>query len=416
MHLTLMFLQIAIILLLSRLVGLGMKRLGQPQVIGEILTGIALGPSLLGFFFPQIQHALFPEESVDLLKSLSSIGLVLFMFLVGLELDMGQIRKMYHKAISISLGGILFPLALGVGAGALLLNSPDFFPVSQNPLVSVAFLGVAMSVTAFPVLARILSEFRMTRSRLGALALASAAIDDLLAWMLLAVVMILSKGTSQAAIVTGLGIVGVGAVCFLLIRPLLAKLSIWLEEHRHESWILPIWMVLLLLLASVTEAVGMHFIMGAFILGLITPRGWIAQHLEHRISPLATQLFLPIFFVISGLNTQVNLLSGWHVWMVAVGLILVASVGKLLGCGYVAWRSGETPGDALTVAGLMNARGLMELVVLNIGLQMGLISPVLFSIMVVMTVVTTVLATPLFRLGTHWNQKQEAQVGRLPVI
>ncbi|MFC5597315.1 cation:proton antiporter [Deinococcus cellulosilyticus] len=411
-----MFLQIAIILLLSRLVGLLMKRMGQPQVIGEILTGIALGPSLLGLFFPQVQHALFPKESVDLLKSLSSIGLVLFMFLVGLELDMGQIRKMYHKAISISLGGILFPLLLGVGAGALLLNSADFFPPTQDPLVSVAFLGVAMSVTAFPVLARILSEFRMTRSRIGSLALASAAIDDLLAWMLLAVVMILSKGTSQAAIVTGLGIVGVSAVSFLLLRPLLAKLAVWLEEHKHENWILPIWMVLLLLLASVTEAVGMHFIMGAFILGLITPRGWIAEQLEHRIAPLATQLFLPIFFVISGLNTQVNLLSGWHAWMVAGGIILVASLGKLLGCGYVAWRSGETPGDALTVAGLMNARGLMELVVLNIGLQMGLISPLLFSIMVVMTVVTTVLATPLFRLGTRWNQKQEAQVGRLPVV
>ncbi|GGJ29390.1 cation:proton antiporter domain-containing protein [Deinococcus roseus] len=406
MSLTLMFLQLAVILLVARLVGLLMRRMGQPQVIGEILAGIALGPSLLGLMAPTVQHALFPAESVGLLKNLSSLGLVLFMFLVGLELDLQQIQKMYRKAINISIGGMVLPLLLGIGAGAFLMSYPEYLAASQTPLVGVLFLGVALSVTAFPVLARILSEFGMTRTRLGALALASAAIDDVVAWLLLAGVLVLARGNSEHAVVQGAGTMVFLLVCSLVLRPMLRWLADFLSQKQATDWALPIWMVLLFLCASATEYLEMHYVMGAFLFGMISPRGWVVQAMEQRIAPLTTQLMLPIFFVISGLNTQLNLLSSISGWLVALLMIFLASAGKLVGCGWLAWRSGESRGDALALAGLMNARGLMELVMLNIGLQMGLIGPLLFSIMVLMAVVTTMLATPIFQLGMRWSGQQ----------
>lgn len=411
MHLTLMFLQLAVIVLVARLVGLAMRRWGQPQVVGEILTGIALGPSLFGWLLPTWQHQLFPAATVDLLKGLSSIGLVLFMFLVGLELDVAQIRKMRHKALSISLGGLVLPLVLGVFAGVVLLDTPGFFPNNSNPWVGVLFLGVAMSVTAFPVLARILSEFRMTCSRLGGLALASAAMDDAFAWMLLAGVLVLARGSTSGVLQMTVGLVVLLVFSFGVLKPLLAKWMQHLEGKGKQVYGLPVVLVLLFLYAALTEALGLHFVLGAFVLGVVTPRGWMVKEWEEKMVPLTTHLLLPVFFVVSGLNTQMQLIQGWHSWLAAAGIVVLACAGKLLGCGYAAWRSGETPAQALSVAGLMNARGLMELVVLNVGLQMGLIGPVLFSIMVLMAVVTTLMATPIFRLGLHLSRQE---IGKVP--
>jgi Kef-type K+ transport system membrane component KefB len=408
-----LILQILVILAVCRAAGWVAARLRQPQVIGEMIAGILLGPSLLGWVAPQLHAALFPAQSLNALALVSKLGLILFMFVIGLEFQTGTIRRVARQAAAVSLSGIAVPFVLGSLTAMLIFQWPGFFPEDVAPLNAALFLGAAMSVTAFPVLARILREHRVLHTPLGTLALASASIDDVAVWVILAFVLALAGDSGHSIGFTLAGSVVFVTAMFVLVRPLCQRFM------RQPQSVLPLAALGLFGSAAVAEWIGIHAIFGAFLFGMILPRGEISHALQERIEPVTVALFLPLFFAVSGMNTQIHQLGGVLQWLV-VGLVFcVACLGKTLGCGIAAWRSGETPRDAVGIAALMNARGLMELVVLNLGLQYGLIAAPLFSAMVIMALVTTFIASPLFLASQRVNPVSRPPIGSsdaVPVV
>jgi Kef-type K+ transport system membrane component KefB/nucleotide-binding universal stress UspA family protein len=397
--LALFMVQAALIIALSRIIGLLMTWLGQPMVIAEIAAGIVLGPSLLGLIAPHFLGAVFPAQSLGLLSSFSQIGLVLFMFLIGLELDPKLLRGRAHSSVVISHSSIILPCLLGALLGLYLyprLSSPDV------PFASfVLFMGVSMSITAFPVLARILAERRLLKTKIGALTITCAAVDDVTAWCLLAFVVSIAKSTNiaQAAITVGLAIAYIAGM-FFLVRPFLGRLGA-VSASKEGLTQNTVAATLLILLASswLTELIGIHALFGAFMLGAVMPKdGHFSRLLAEKLEDLVVVFLLPMFFAYSGLRTQIGLLDSTHAWFMCGLIILVACAGKFGGSAIGGKLTGLTWREAGAIGILMNTRGLMELIVLNIGLDLKVISPTLFAMMVIMALVTTFMTTPLLHV------------------
>lgn len=396
--LTLLLLQMAVIIALAKVLGLVARRMGQPAVIAEIVAGIMLGPSLLGRFAPTLMAELFPTDSLGTLRLFSQFGLIVFMFLVGLEFDPRLLRGKAHSSVAISASSIALPFLLGGGLGAALHRTTA--PAGVGVVPFALFIGVSMSVTAFPVLARILSERNLMSSRVGSIAIACAAVDDVTAWCVLAFVVAAARAHSaaEAVLTTGLT-VGFIVGMVWVVRPLATRVTARLREPTDvTTGVMSLVFIVMLLAAAATEAIGVHALFGAFLFGAVLPKeGALATRLAERIETVAAQLLLPLFFAFSGLRTEITLLDSAGAWATTALVIVVATVGKFGGSTLVARLTGLRWREASAVGVLMNTRGLMELVVLNIGLDLGVISPVVFAMLVVMALVTTLATSPVLR-------------------
>src|SRR5215469_7598863 len=381
---------VAIIIILARLLGTAAKRLGQPPVLGEILAGILLGPT---FFAGRITHALFPLSLIPPLTALADIGLVLFMFVVGYEVDLRLIRGRERVAAGVSTGSVVLPLVLGSALGVWLAHRNHIHQVSTFAL----FIGTAMAATAFPVLARILTDRGLHRTRIGGIALASAAIADVLAWTLLAVVVALAGSSAQWKVLLA---IPYAAAMFAVVRPLLRRLSRFYQRAgRLTPNILATVLAGLLLSAWATNWMGLHFIFGAFLFGVVMPREnvlGLREEILERLEQISVVVLLPIYFVVAGLN--INLSTIGHSGLVELAAILVvAIVGKLVGAYLGAQFTGVRGRNAGVLATLMNTRGLTELVILGVGLQLHILTKPLYALMVVMALVTTAMSGPLLK-------------------
>ena len=381
---------VAIIIILARLLGAAARRLGQPPVLGEILAGILLGPT---FFHGTITKALFPTSLISPLTALADIGLVLFMFVVGYEVDLHLIRGRERAALSVSIGSVALPLGLGAALGVWLAHRNHLHHVSTFAL----FIGTAMAATAFPVLARILTDRGLHRARIGGLALASAAVADVLAWSLLAVVVALAGSSQQWRVLLA---IPYAAAMFAVVRPLLRRLAgVYRQAGRLTPNVLAIVLAGLLLSCYATNWMGLHFIFGAFLFGVVMPREAVLRLREEilaRLEQVSVLALLPIYFVVSGLN--INLSTIGHSGLEELGAILVVAIaGKLLGAYGGAQLAGIRGRNAGVMATLMNTRGLTELVILSVGLQLHILDKPLYSLMVIMALVTTAMSGPLLK-------------------
>ncbi|MFN0008948.1 MAG: cation:proton antiporter [Planctomycetota bacterium] len=389
---------LVVIILVSRGLGSLFRRIGQPPVMGEILGGILLGPSLLGRVAPDAYDFLLPPSVAPHLGVLAQVGVILYMFLVGLHLDTGVIRQRTKASVAISLTSILAPFLLGA-ALALVLHRKWAAPGAPLPVFAL-FLGVAMSVTAFPVLARILSDRNMNRSPLGSLALACAAINDVTAWCLLALVVGVSRSDpSQVLVTAGLTAAFIG-VLYFVVRPLAASfVAARGRAPERSQGTLAVACVALLLCALVTESIGIHALFGAFLLGAVIPHdSLVARDIRGKLEDAVVVLLLPVFFAFTGLRTELGLLDGPAEWLTCGAIVAVASAGKFGGTFFAARATGSAWREAAELGVLMNTRGLMELIVLNVGLDLGVLSPSLFAMFVLMALVTTLATTPLLEL------------------
>lgn len=412
------FLQLAVILTCCRIVGIFAKWLGQPQVVAEMVTGVLLGPSLLGLYYPEIQSALFPwdptqttRDTQSFLFPVSQLGLALYMFIVGIEFRGDIVRQNYCASISVSAAGVIAPFISGAALAIYFYYNTQLFPAETRLFDATLFLGASMCVTAFPVLARIIHFKGLTNTRLGTVAIGAGAIDDAMAWCLLAVVLASFKSDYFKAFQAIFGAIAFVAVAYFVIRPLLAwsRPAMLNREGKLSESGFVFCLALLCLGAWFTDLVGLHAVFGAFVMGASMPRGIIGKELISRMMPLTAGLLLPLFFTFSGLNTQIGLLNNGWLWSMC-GLVLLAAVlGKGVACFAAARYSGLDRREAMGVGTLMNARGLMELIIINIGLQAGIISKELFAILVIMAVVTTLMTPPLFELLVGSNVKQLPQ-------
>ena len=393
----LFFLQLAFILAVCRVVGILFKQLGQSQVVSEMIAGVVMGPSLMGWLLPDFSAYLFPPESKPILFAVCQVGLVLYMFLIGVEFDIELIRSKLRSAASISLAGILAPFALGALLAFYLAGDSSFFSLKTTPLQAMLFMGAAMSITAFPMLARIIFEQGLSKTSLGTLALAAGSMDDAAAWCVLAVVLASFQNNINIAIYAIGGGVLFALVTLLVIKPLLQPWGKKVAASGEMSvGILSSVLMLTMLGAWFTDFIQIYAVFGAFVMGIAMPRGKFAQELHRIIYPLTTAFLLPVFFVYSGLNTKIGLVNTPFLWLIAALVLLAAIVGKGVACYLAARWHGESHREAMAIGTLMNARGLMELIILNIGLQRGIIEPALFAILVLMAIVTTLMATPIF--------------------
>jgi Kef-type K+ transport system membrane component KefB len=394
------FLQLVVILGVCRLVSMLAKRIGQPPVVGEMIAGVLLGPSLFGLFFPEWQAALFPAESKPILFAGAQVGLALYMFVVGLEFRVDLVRSRIGTALAISASGILAPFALGCALAYWLWQDGRFFREGITLAAAAPYLGAAMAITAFPMLARIIFERKLTHTTAGALALAAGAIDDAAAWCVLAIVLAGLSGDLKLALYAVAGgalfVVSLLTVGKPLLRAIAARAKKSAEDFRTQFGLV---LALLMFAAWFTDKIGLYAVFGAFFLGASVPRGKFCEKLIETIEPLTTALLLPLFFIYSGLNTRMDVVFGsLSLWLVTLAVLAAAILGKWGACYAAARLRGETHREAMGIGMLMNARGLMELIILNIGLERGLITPALFSIMVIMAIVTTLMCTPLFNL------------------
>ncbi|HVC18935.1 MAG TPA: cation:proton antiporter [Vicinamibacterales bacterium] len=412
-NLVILLLQIGAILVTARIAGILFRAFGQPQVVGEMIAGIALGPSLFGWLAPHAFVSLFPASSLGELYVLSQIGLLLFMFLVGLEFDPEALRGRGEAAFLTSHVSITAPYLLGAGLALYLYPrlSADNVPFYQFAL----FMGASMSVTAFPVLARILHERQWHQTRLGSVAIACAAVDDVTAWCLLAYIVALVRASQGAhrPWVTLLGLTVYLVVMVIAGRTVLRGiLSRFTRTGRVDDDLLAVILLLLVASAVTTEWLGIHLLFGAFFFGAMLPKSRpFVEALVGRIEALATVLLLPIFFAFTGLRTSIGLIHGSAMWVFFLLVVFVAMAGKLAGATVAGRVSGLSWSEASVVGALMNTRGLMELILLNIGLDLGVISPALFSMLVLMAIVTTFMATPLI----GWIAPAGLSAGRTPL-
>jgi Kef-type K+ transport system membrane component KefB len=391
--LAVLLLQITTILVIAKLTAAIVARAGQPAVVGEMLGGILLGPSFFGWLWPSVHRAVFPAGTTATLQLLSQIGVILFMFLVGCELDLTRLTRHARTAVVVSYAGIGVPLVLGIALSWTIFQ--EFAPAGVPFLPFALFVGTAMSVTAFPVLARILAERRMTNTILGATAIACAAVDDVTAWCMLSAVAAVAKATGLTGAAVTIVVVAVFAgVMLLVIRPQVrrgAGRPKWSGEGAFVAALMFAFSC-----AFVTELIGVHAIFGAFIAGVVVSANEDVRALvETRVYAFASALLVPLFFASAGLRTELALLTDIRSWLICAAIIAVAVAGKLGGGALAARWSGMSWRDSVALGVLMNTRGLMELIVLNVGYDLGILSPALFSMMVVMALVTTAMTAPL---------------------
>jgi Kef-type K+ transport system membrane component KefB len=390
-------LALAAVVVIGRLLGFALRTIGQPPVIGEVVAGILLGPSLLGRVAPELASYLLPISVAPFLNIVAQLGVVAYMFLVGLELNVDVVRQRAHATVATSHASIVVPFVLGSVLALLLYPRLATSDVSFTSFA--LFMGVAMSVTAFPVLARILKDRQMTQTELGAIALACAAADDVTAWCLLALVVGVTQAEIEsAAWVAALTLAFIAAM-FFVVRPLVARLVTRSREAEPTLDVLAVALVGLLVSALITEQIGVHAIFGAFLFGAIIPHdSRVARTLIDKLEVFVTVLLLPAFFALTGMRTEIGLLAGLAEWLLCGLIIVVATAGKFGGTLTAARLTGMKWRDAASLGILMNTRGLMELVVLNVGLDLGVISPRLFTMMVIMALVTTLATTPVLEL------------------
>lgn len=409
--LSLLLLQISVVVLFSRLLGFLFSKIGQPTVIGEIIAGIVLGPSVLGLIWPQFTTFLFQPDSLGKLDILSKLGLILFMFIIGLELEVSLLKNKAHTAVVVSHASIVFPFCLGVGLAYFMFS--HFAPTGVSFVAFSLFMGIAMSITAFPVLARIIQERGLTQSPLGVLAITCAAADDVTAWCILAaVVAIIQAGTVATALLTLLLALGYVLVMLFLVRPLLQHLGArYGQPGQVNKTFIAALFILLFLSALATEVIGIHALFGAFLAGAIMPanpafRQWFITRLED----VSLVILLPLFFAFTGLKTQLGLLNQGYLWLVCGLIIAVAVAGKFGGSLAAARITGQSWADSLAIGALMNTRGLIQLVVLEIGYELGILTPTVFTMMVLMAVTTTFMTSPALSVIDYFSRKR-ARVG-----
>jgi len=380
----------------GRLVGWLFRRAGQPPVVGEVIAGILLGPSLLGALSPAVYHFVLPADLVPTLGVVSELGVVLYMFLVGLELNAETVRGHIRATAVIALASIVVPFALGAVLATYLYAT--LAPAGVSLLSFTLFVGIAMSITAFPVLARILADLEMSQTDLGVRALACAAMADVTAWCVLALVVGVVHAAPERAVLVAL-LTGVFVLATIAIaRPVVVRLVRWSDRRGTTPGAVAVTLVALLSAAWITDAIGVHAIIGAFLVGAIIPHdSALARALTQSFEHLVVILLLPAFFAFTGMKTEIGLIGGTSGWLLCGLIVLVATVGKLGGTFAAARAAGLPSREAAGLGVLMNTRGLMELVVLNIGLELGVISPTLFTMMVMMAIVTTVATSPLLR-------------------
>lgn len=393
--LAILLLQIITIIIIARIVGVMFRLIGQPMVIGEIAAGVILGPSLFGAYFPEMSGFLFPVASLGNLQFLSQIGLILFMFIIGMELDLKILKNRASDAVIISHASIVIPFSLGVGLAYFLYT--DLSPDHINFLSFSLFMGISMSITAFPVLARIVQERGMTKTHIGALVITCAAADDITAWSILAAVVAIVKAGSFVNSLYTIALALVYIVIMLkVIKPFLQKLGdIHSSKENLGKSIVAIFFVVLFLSAYTTELIGIHALFGAFMAGVIMPGNPRFRNIfVEKLEDVAVVLFLPLFFVFTGLRTEIGLLNDVELWKDFALIIAVAVVGKFVGSALAAKFVGQRWKDSLMIGALMNTRGLMELVVLNIAYDLGVLSPEIFTMLVLMALVTTFMTGP----------------------
>lgn len=395
-----LFLQLLVILAFSRLMGMIFSRLGQPSVVGEMAAGILLGPSLFGLLAPQAFDFVFAASSLGTLKMMSQVGVCLFMFSVGMELDAGHVRGKAHSSLLVSHCSILFPYLLGVGTAYFAYTS--LAQPGATFMAFALFMGISMAITAFPVLARILQDRGIFKTSLGSTAITCAALGDVTAWIVLAFVVAIVRATNVAASALNLLLVAVFVALMLyVVRPLLPRVlgKARLEAAELSKGVLALMFCVVIGAALCTEIIGIHALFGAFLAGAIMPETDGFRHkLALRLENFSTVLLLPLFFVFTGLRTQVGLLNDAAGWMVCVAIIAVATFGKLAGTAVPARLTGMPWRESLQLGALMNTRGLMELIALNIGYDLGILSPRIFTMLVIMALVTTMLTGPLLGL------------------
>jgi Kef-type K+ transport system membrane component KefB len=405
------FIQLIVILLAVQAVGYLCQRIGQPRVIGEILAGLALGPTLLGAILPRVEVAIFPVSALPILQTLGDIGLVLYMFSLGTHIDTHAMLKQGRKAAVVSLSGVLLPLVLG---GALAFFLYPQFAGSKASLVSFMLLvGTAMSITAFPVLARLLDERHMLASGMGVLALLCAAIDDVIGWCLLAFVIAFIHATGAASVAITVALLGLFiGVMLYVVRPLMVFAD---RRLQSKPLLMALTMILLLASAYATSSMGIHPVFGAFMMGIILPRRTAFIEQVKSIDQVNMLLFLPLYFVYNGLRTHIGLINSPALWLLCALVLLIACLGKILGGTLSLKAFGESWKKSLTLGTLMNTRGLVELIVLNIGLDLGVISPTFFAMLVIMAVVTTMMASPLLAIlgygQKHMREREAKEAG-----
>ncbi len=402
-------LALAVVIATARGLGTLFRMIHQPPVVGEIIAGFLLGPSLLGRMAPSVSAYLLPQSVGPFLGMIAQMGIILYMFLVGIELDPALLRQRGHSTVAVSHASIIAPFLLGSLLALLLYPR---FSSSDVPFTNFSlFLGVSMSVTAFPVLARILTDRGIHKTRMGAIAITCAAVNDVTAWCLLALVVSVARAEAIGALNTAAMALGFIVAMFLVVRPAMYRLSLlYGNRGRLTQGVTALIFVALLLSASATELIGIHALFGAFALGAVIPHdSGMARDLTDRLEDLVVVLLLPAFFAFTGLRTQIGLVSGTEQWAICGLIIAVASLGKFGGSAIAARLTGLNWRDASALGVLMNTRGLMELIVLNIGLEMGVISPRLFAMLVIMALVTTFMTTPILHLITRREEAAQPQ-------
>lgn len=391
--------QIITILIISKIFGWIFKKIGQPTVIGEIIAGIVLGPSLIGYYFPEYSMALFPKESLPNLQFLSQIGLILFMFVVGMELDLKVLKNKAHEAVVISHASIIIPFTLGLGFAYLIYN--QFAPKGVQFLSFGLFIGIAMSITAFPVLARIVQERNLHKTKLGAIVITCAAADDITAWCILAGVIAIVKAGSLGSSLYIILLAALYVIAMLaLVKPFLKRIGeIHASKENLSKPIVAIFFLTLIISAYLSEIIGIHALFGAFLAGVIMPDNINFRNIFiEKVEDISLIVLLPLFFVFTGLRTEIGLLNDVSLWKTCGMIIMVAVVGKFIGSALAAKIVGQGWRDSLVIGALMNTRGLMELVVLNIGYDLGVLTPEVFAMMVLMALVTTFMTGPALDL------------------
>jgi len=390
------FVQFAVILAVCRALGWAFARLRQPLVVAEMVAGFLLGPSFFGAIAPAFQARVFPAASMPSLYLLSQVGLVLYMFSVGLEFRIDLVTRYRRRALGVSAAGIAVPFVLGGALAMVMVKSGGFFSEHVQPLQAILFMGAAMAITAFPVLARIISERGIAGTTVGTLSLAAGAMDDAAAWVIFAVVLSRFTGNAMLAVAAAGGALVYVVVVWFGVRRLLERLAVAAEDDETNPSLLPIVLGLLACGAWFTDFVGIHSVFGAFALGVSVPRGALTRNLRRAIEPLTMTLLVPLFFVYSGLNTHLLLLDSPALWTMTLVVFLTACVGKGVACWGAARLSGARTRHALAIATLMNTRGMVELILVNLGREHGLITPTLFVMLVLMAITTTVMTGPIF--------------------
>ncbi len=406
------FLQLAAIIAACRLVGLAAQRwLGQPQVVGEMIAGVLLGPSVLGLLAPQIEAALFPEESKKILYVGAQLGVGLYMFIVGLTFDKDEFRSSAKSAAAVAFGSMAAPFAVAALMVPWLMGIDGLFTPRVGEAQAALFLGAAIAITAFPMLARIIHERGIAHTKLGTLSLSSGAIGDAGAWIVVALVLAsLGEGAALAWKAVGGGLAFAAVMIWIAPRFLRRLGAVHARHGEVSGGLLGAVLVLFLLSAFAMDAVGIHAVFGGFLLGTAMPRGRFAEELRAKLEPFTTVFLLPMFFTFSGLNTQLQVVDNLVLAGAALAILAASVLAKGGACYLAARMTGHDHATAMGIGALMNARGLMELIIINIGLQRGIIEPGLFAILVVMAIVTTLMASPLFEAVYGRRAREEGKV------